>query len=93
MTSDEIQKHIKALERFGLVVNKHSMVFDETPNLFFDRASYPGFEAHLFTIADATMWIPAFAPDSSIVLTGPKDTVNPKERMYCRFALPFMPIM
>jgi len=79
MTSDEIEKEIKAFVRFDLVVNKYSLSAEEIPTLIFDRTSYPGFEAHLFTIADATLWTPEFGPDSSVVLTFPKDTASSKE--------------
>ncbi len=41
------------------------------PHIVLTRSSYPGFEAHLFTIADASFWIPEFTPDNEVVLYYP----------------------
>jgi hypothetical protein len=83
MNLEEIEKSIKTLAKFDLVVNKYSMALDEhqkhLPVLILDKTSYPGFEAHLFTVADATMWTPEINPDSDVVLTGPKRAKDPHE--------------
>ncbi len=77
MTSVEVERSIKALSKFDLMVNRFSLALDERPNnapvLEFNRNSYPGFEAHLFTIADASLWNPELNSESDIVLTGPED--------------------
>ena len=74
MTSDEVERSIKALSKFDLVVNRYSLDFDEHQEdslvLELDRSSYPGFEAHLFTIADASQWKPEINSDSDVVLVG-----------------------
>ena len=41
------------------------------PHVVLTGSSYPGFEAHLFTIADASFWIPEFTPDNKVVLYYP----------------------
>jgi hypothetical protein len=81
MTSDEMKTNIKALTRFDLIVSKYSLIENEAPTLTFDQTSYPGFEAHLFTIADATLWSPEFGPESSVTLTGPKDVITPQDSL------------
>lgn len=77
MTSDEIERNIKALSKFDLVVNRFSLALDDRqedpPFLEFNRASYPGCEAHLFTIADASLWLPDLNSEDDVVLLGPKD--------------------
>ena len=79
MNSDEMKTNIKTLARFDLILSKYSLVESEALTLTFDRTSYPGFEAHLFTIADATMWSPEFDPESNVILMGPKD--HPQESL------------
>ena len=77
MTSAEVERSIKALSKFDLVVNRFSLALDETqedtPVLEFNRSSYPGFEAHLFTIADASQWNPELNSESDVVLIGPEN--------------------
>jgi hypothetical protein len=41
------------------------------PHVVLTQSSYPGFEAHLFTMADASFWIPEFTPDDGVVLYYP----------------------
>ena len=78
MTSDEVERSIKALSKYNLVLNRFSLAIDERqdnlPFITFNRSSYPGFEAHLFTIADASQWTPEFNSDSCVVLEGQKNT-------------------
>jgi hypothetical protein len=78
MTSDEVERSIKALSKFDLVVNCFSLAFDESQNnlpvLEFNRGSYPGFEAHLVTIADAAQWTPEINSDFCVVLEGQKNS-------------------
>ena len=77
MTSDEIERSIKALSKFDLVVNHFSLALDDRqedpPFLEFNRTSYPGFEAHLYTIADASSWLPDLNSEGDVVLLGPKN--------------------
>jgi hypothetical protein len=75
MTTAEIEKRIKALSRFDLVVSQYNLSLngntDEQQFIEFDRSSYPGFEAHLFTIADISLWSPEVNPTAPVVLRGP----------------------
>ncbi|RDE12495.1 MAG: hypothetical protein C4K49_10035 [Candidatus Thorarchaeota archaeon] len=41
------------------------------PHVVLTQPSYPGFEAHLFTMADASFWIPEFTPGDRVVLYYP----------------------
>ncbi len=83
MISEEIVRSIKVLAKFDLVVNRFTLALDEQeanlPILIFDKTNYPGFEAHLFTIADATMWTPELSPDKDVVLTGPMNAEDAHE--------------
>ena len=83
MTFDEIERCIKALLEFDLVVNRFSLSLDDTqepsPLLEFNRESYPGFEAHLFTIADASLWHPELTETSNVVLRNLGDASNRTE--------------
>jgi hypothetical protein len=80
MTS-KIERGIRALSRYDLIVKHFDLAFDQDlqkiPHLEFDRASYPGFEAHLFTIADAAMWTPEYSSMDEVVLIGPKGSTSP----------------
>jgi hypothetical protein len=81
MTS-KIEKRIRDLSKYDLVVKRFNLAIDENqaglPELEFDRASYPGFEAHLYTIADAALWTPKLgSTDGVLVLKGPRDIINP----------------
>jgi hypothetical protein len=83
MTSDEVERSIKALSQFDLVVNRFSLALEEsqeeTPILEFNRSSYPGFEAHLFTIADASHWKPELNSEADVVLVGPENSQDSRE--------------
>jgi hypothetical protein len=72
MTSEEIEMGIKSLLKFDLVVSRFNLSLSSDlknpPMLEFDRKSYPGFEAHLFTIADASLWHPELTETSNVVL-------------------------
>ena len=76
MTSEEVERRIKALSKFDLVVNRFSLALndhhEDTPFLEFNRSSYPGFEAHLFTIADASQWKPEINTEDDVVLLRPQ---------------------
>ncbi len=76
MTSAEVERSIKALSEYNLVVNNFSLALDErqedAPVLEFNRNSYPGFEAHLFTIANASQWTPELNSEADVVLVGPQ---------------------
>jgi hypothetical protein len=77
MTSNEMNRSIKSLSKFDLVVNKFSLALDEpqedSPFIEFNHISYPGFEAHLYTIADASHWKPEVNESGDVVLSRPKD--------------------
>lgn len=73
MTSEEIERSINALSKYDLVVNHFSTgLIDghERPQIEFNRTSYPGIEAHLFTIADAASWQPELTPTADVILLG-----------------------
>ncbi|UCH05553.1 MAG: hypothetical protein JSW05_05150 [Candidatus Thorarchaeota archaeon] len=46
---------------------------DEVPFIVLSHEVYPGVEAHLFTIADAALWLPAFNHVGDIVLYRPRE--------------------
>jgi hypothetical protein len=75
MTQDEIESSIKALSKYDLVMNRFSLSLDnhheDQSFLEFDRTSYPGFEAHLFTIADASSWLPELNSADDLVILRP----------------------
>ncbi len=77
MTFDEIESSINALSQYDLVVNSfNTSLFggdDESPHIEFNHTSYPGVEAHLFTIADASSWQPELTQTDDVILIGPKD--------------------
>ncbi|MFX1560887.1 MAG: hypothetical protein ACFFBL_09905 [Promethearchaeota archaeon] len=80
MTSAEIERSIKALSKVDLIVNRYNLALGkhrrEHPLIEFDRTSYPGFEAHLFTIADASLWKPELNSQAGVVLRGPKNQLD-----------------
>lgn len=81
MTS-KIEKGIMDLSKYDLVVKRFNLALDEnqlgSPELEFARTSYPGFEAHLYTIADAALWIPELdSSNDALVLKGSRNRVNP----------------
>lgn len=82
MTFDEIEKSIHALSQYDLVVKRFSTSLasnhDEIPFIEFDHSSYPGVEAHLFTIADAASWQPELTSTADVILKGP---MNKAERV------------
>lgn len=74
MTSDEIERSINALSKYDLVVKQFSTGLIEghkRPQVEFNRTSYPGVEAHLFTIADAASWHPVLTSTTDVILFGP----------------------
>jgi hypothetical protein len=84
MSSDENKWKIKSLAKFGLVVKKYNLALEEQhespPFIRFSHTSYPGFEAHLFTIADSSLWNPVIISDSDVVLSGYEKSVDPHEQ-------------
>jgi hypothetical protein len=63
------------VKRFNLALGENPL---KLPELVFDRTSYPGFEAHLYTIADAALWTPELdSIDDVLVLKGPRIGINP----------------
>ncbi|MHA1903672.1 MAG: hypothetical protein ACW977_06870 [Candidatus Thorarchaeota archaeon] len=52
--------------QLGLYENSQSIPF-----VVLDHRTYPGIEAHLFTIADSAMWIPELTPAGDIILYEP----------------------
>jgi len=79
MTS-EIEKRIKDFSKYDLVVNRVNLAIDDDehgpPLVEFDRTSYPGFEAHLFTIADASLWTPELSSAENLILVGPVNRIS-----------------
>jgi hypothetical protein len=76
MSYDEIERCINALTNYDLVVNQFNIGFTdglECPHIEIDHNSYPGVEAHLFTIADAASWQPGLTSSANVILTGPRD--------------------
>ena len=77
MNSPEIERCIKALSKYDLVVNRFSTSFtNDSPYIEFDHTSYPGVEAHLFTIADAASWQPELTSKADVLLKGPANESN-----------------
>lgn len=81
MISSEIRRSIKALSKFDLVVNHYNLALTNSlegpPSIEFDRTSYPGFEAHLFTIADASQWMPELDSEDNVILYGIDNRSDP----------------
>ena len=77
MSSNEIESKIKTFAKYDLVVKNFSLSLSDSievqPFLEFDRTSYPGFEAHIFTIADASLWMPELTPADDVALLGPRN--------------------
>ena len=75
MTPEEIVRRINAFSKFDLAVKHISLALDDNlegqPKLEVRKTSYPGFEAHLFTVADASLWVPELSPEGDVVLLGP----------------------
>jgi hypothetical protein len=46
---------------------------DDIPYVVLSHEVYPGIEAHLFTIADIALWLPAFDERGNVVLYRPRD--------------------
>jgi len=53
----------------------------EIPAFIIDHTSYPGVEAHLFTIADAAQWKAEFTTQHDILLSHPMPNTEPKEQI------------
>ena len=75
MSSDVIIGRINALSKHDLVVNHYDLGIDsdDRPQIEIDHASYPGVEAHLFTIADASSWEPELLASGDVILSGPSN--------------------
>ncbi len=76
MLSDEIERRISTLSKYDLIVTQFITGFSknqELPQIQFDRTSYPGVEAHLFTIADAASWQPELTQSHDVILSAPRD--------------------
>lgn len=46
---------------------------DDSPFIVLSREVYPGVEAHLFTIADISLWLPAFDEKGDVMLYRPRN--------------------
>ena len=72
MISVEIERRIRSLSQYDLTLNNFSIglaeSLSEQPFIEFSRTSYPGVEAHLFTIADISLWRPELTETSEVVL-------------------------
>lgn len=78
MSSDVLGNRIYALSKYDLTVKDYEAGLDsETiPYIKFDRSSYPGVEAHLFTLADAVLWQPELTSSGDVILSGPKESTT-----------------
>ncbi|MHA1950023.1 MAG: hypothetical protein ACXAAO_06275 [Candidatus Thorarchaeota archaeon] len=76
MSSDRLGSRIYALSKYDLTVKDYESSLDGVtiPHIKFDRFSYPGVEAHLFTIADAALWQPELTSSGDVILSGPKES-------------------
>lgn len=74
----------KVFRKFGLLVSDiHIGLEDgslEIPSVTIDRTSYPGVEAHLFTVAAIANWRAQFNPEYNILLSFPEITRCSQER-------------
>ena len=76
MNSDELRERIKSLSKYDLVI-KDIITGTDTenqPQIEFDHTCYPGVEAHLFTAADASSWLPELSSSGDVILRGPIDS-------------------
>ena len=78
MSSNELRGRITALSKYDLVVTHFDLGIDSNsqPLIEFDHTSYPGIEAHLFTIADASSWQPELTSSADVILFGPTNESN-----------------
>jgi len=78
MSSDMIVGWINALSKHGLFVKSYILGIDsdDRPQIEIDHTSYPGVEAHLFTIADASSWQPELLSSADVSLYGPSDDTD-----------------
>ncbi|MFW9793412.1 MAG: hypothetical protein ACFFEE_03845 [Candidatus Thorarchaeota archaeon] len=76
MTSKELERSINTLSKFDLIVKRFSAKAQESLQIVFDHTSYPGVEAHLFTIADAASWHPELTLESDVLVSGLTDSWN-----------------
>jgi hypothetical protein len=75
MSSDVIMGRINGLSKHSLSVIRYELGLDndDRPQIEIGHSSYPGVEAHLFTIADASSWQPELLPSTNVILSGPSD--------------------
>jgi hypothetical protein len=75
VSSDVVKRIHAILRETGYAVRKVQVGtgsdLNEIPCLILEKKAYPGAEAHLFTIADAALWIPAMTPTGDILLYRP----------------------
>ncbi|MGY5875680.1 MAG: hypothetical protein RTU30_08035 [Candidatus Thorarchaeota archaeon] len=68
---------LKTLTKSGFSARSIQLGIDsqteQTPFIIFDHTTYPGVEAHLFTVADASLWLPAFTSSGDVVLYRPNE--------------------
>ncbi|MGY5852300.1 MAG: hypothetical protein RTU92_01895, partial [Candidatus Thorarchaeota archaeon] len=57
-----------------------------TPYIIFDHTIYPGVEAHLFTAADASLWLPAFTTSGDVIIYRPHQQDEDQEPSIVRNA-------
>ncbi|MFW9767258.1 MAG: hypothetical protein ACFFF9_01255 [Candidatus Thorarchaeota archaeon] len=71
MSSDAIRKRINTLSDHGVLVTDYTLGIDSDnrPQIEFDHTSYPGIEAHLFTIADVSSWEPELLSSANVLLS------------------------
>ncbi len=96
MTTFEIERRIRSLSKYDLVVDSYCLglddSLDEPPSIQISKSSYPGFEAHLFTIADASLWQTELTEASDVILRNLGDSSIRVQSWY-RFLSNFQRIM
>lgn len=84
MFTTKIERTIKALSKYGLVITRIS-ANSEPPQIEIDHSCYPGIEAHLFTIADAASWKPELKQSGDVILSAELEIsykVDPWTRLF-----------
>jgi hypothetical protein len=75
-TMPDSEKYVHTVFRgVGLIPKRLQLGLDKNsqsiPYVVLNHRTYPGIEAHLFTIADSAMWIPELTPSGDIILYEP----------------------
>ncbi len=72
MNTLEIERRLRSLSKYDLIMDSYCLglgePLDEPASIRISKSSYPGFEAHLFTIADASLWQTELTLTSDVIL-------------------------